>query len=186
MTIPRSVECEQIVRYYGVVNEPNRLCIVMELCHRGSLYHVMNSVAYEFGWDRVFRVAIETIKGLNYMHLQNPPIVHRDMKSLNILVTENWEVKICDLGLSRVATATYAHTLKKLRSTPVWSPPELVEQIAFSTKSDLYSFGVILWELTYRCIKGKYQRPFAEHKVLHFFFFFTKFFFSCPNLFFPS
>jgi len=159
--------CPYIVKFYGVIEKP-KLCVVMELCNKGSLYHVMNSVVYDFGWDRTFKMATEMCLGLNFLHSQDPQIVHRDLKSLNLLVTESFDLKICDFGLSRFKTAVNFETLRKLRGTAVWSAPEILSEAEFSDKSDIYSAGVILWELIFRCIKGKYQRPFAEYKELMF------------------
>jgi serine/threonine protein kinase len=70
------------------------MCIVMELCRMGSLFHVMNSDIYEIGWDRVFKFSIEMVKGISFLHSQEPPILHRDLKSLNLLVTDSWNVKV--------------------------------------------------------------------------------------------
>jgi len=158
----------QIVKLYGFVESAKTMCVVMELCSRGSLYHVMNSVVYDFGWDRTFKVGIEFTKGMEFLHGQEPPIVHRDFKSLNVLVTDDWQIKLCDFGLSRRTTSEMLLTLRRLRSTPAWSPPELLKEVEFTLSSDVYGMGVTLWEMCYRCINGKYQRPFAEDKAIVF------------------
>jgi len=161
----------QIVTLYGFIEDlkSKSMCLVMEFCSRGSLYHVLSSVVYDFGWDRTFKFAIEFVTGMNFLHLQNPsPIVHRDFKSLNVLVTEDWQIKLCDFGLSRRSSADELNSLKRLRSTPAWSPPELLREVEFTPSSDIYGMGVTIWEMAYRCIYGKYQRPFAEYKDIIF------------------
>jgi len=163
------VSCPQVVKLYGYINDnPTQVYLVMELCSRGSLYHVMNSVVYDFGWDRVFRFATEFLKGMEYLHSQNPPLLHRDFKSLNLLLTEDWQVKICDFGLTRPALTDL--TLGRLRTTPAYSPPELMQMkdIKFSTRSDVYGIAITMWEMVYRCLVGKYQRPFAEYSYILF------------------
>eukprot|EP01118_Nematostelium_gracile_P006481 TRINITY_DN2083_c0_g3_i1.p1 TRINITY_DN2083_c0_g3~~TRINITY_DN2083_c0_g3_i1.p1 ORF type:complete len:463 (+),score=107.51 TRINITY_DN2083_c0_g3_i1:68-1390(+) len=158
----------QIVRLYGFVEQPKKMCIVMELCSNGSLYHVMNAISLDFGWDRTLRTAIEFTKGMKFLHSCSPPIVHRDFKSLNILVTGDWQIKICDFGLSRRTSEDQQNTLRRLRSTAAFSPPELLNKQAFTPESDVYGMGITLWEMIHRCITGKYQRPYAEEKAIQF------------------
>ncbi|MED6121337.1 copper transport protein ctr1 [Stylosanthes scabra] len=83
---------------------------------------------------------------MNYLHHRNPPIVHRDLKSSNLLVDKNWTVKVGDFGLSRLKDATLL-TSKSGRGTPQWMAPEVLRNEPSNEKSDVYSFGVILWEL---------------------------------------
>ncbi|MCL7032478.1 hypothetical protein MKW94_005628 [Papaver nudicaule] len=85
-------------------------------------------------------------RGMNYLHLCNPPIVHRDLKSSNLLVDKNWTVKVGDFGLSRIKHATFL-TTKSGKGTAEWMAPEVIRDEPSDEKSDVYSFGVILWEL---------------------------------------
>ncbi|KAK8671215.1 hypothetical protein V6N13_037817 [Hibiscus sabdariffa] len=85
-------------------------------------------------------------RGMNYLHNCNPPIIHRDLKSSNLLVDKNWTVKVGDFGLSRLKHETYLST-KNGKGTPQWMAPEVLRSEPSDEKSDVYSFGVILWEL---------------------------------------
>lgn len=165
--IMSNIKSTCVVLFYGAVLEP-KLCMVMEYCSRGSLYHVLTSDKYEIGWDRVFRFAIEATRGIDQLHNGDPQIVHRDLKSLNLLVNEKWDVKVCDFGLSRFTTGTNLETLMKMRGTFAYCAPEVYFGEQFSTKSDVYSLGIVFWELVVRCIMGHYERPFAEFKNLQF------------------
>lgn len=62
------------------------MCMVLEFCHKGSLYDVLNNAKEDITWGRVFKACNDTIKGLLCLHNWKPQIVHRDMKSLNLLV----------------------------------------------------------------------------------------------------
>ncbi|GAA0186515.1 non-receptor serine/threonine protein kinase [Lithospermum erythrorhizon] len=85
-------------------------------------------------------------RGMNYLHHCNPPIVHRDLKTSNLLVDKNWTVKVGDFGLSRLKHETYL-TTKTGKGTPQWMAPEVLRNELSNEKADVYSFGVILWEL---------------------------------------
>ncbi|EGG23797.1 ankyrin repeat-containing protein [Cavenderia fasciculata] len=163
--IMSAIRSKYVVNFYGAVLTP-RLCMVMENCGRGSLYHVMNNEKYDIGWDSTFRFAIETARGIECLHKWNPQIVHRDLKSLNLLVNDKWEVKVCDFGLSRFNTGSNMETLTKMRGTFAYCAPEVYFGEQFSVKSDVYSIGMILWELVTRCINCRYERPFSEFKNL--------------------
>ncbi|PRP75155.1 hypothetical protein PROFUN_15169 [Planoprotostelium fungivorum] len=154
-------ECPYIVKLYDSVDSP-KLAIIMQYASRGSLFHVLNSEVYSIGWDRILSITGDIMRGIDYLHNRPECILHRDLKSLNILVTDNWEIKICDFGLARIKSSASQNTLRKLRTTPAWSAPELMDEVEYSVKSDVYAIGVILWECVHRCITGKYERPYYE------------------------
>jgi len=160
-----AVKSEHVVHFYGAsIN--NKLCMVMEFCSRGSLWHIMNDLNTPWSWCRVFDFSLQTCKGIQALHSCNPQILHRDMKSLNLLVTEDWHVKVCDFGLSRFDTGSNLETLGKLRGTYAYAAPEVYFGQRYTTHSDVYSIAIILWELVVRTIKGKYERPFEEYPHL--------------------
>ncbi|EGC31160.1 hypothetical protein DICPUDRAFT_95570 [Dictyostelium purpureum] len=163
--IMSAIRSKHVVHFYGAVLQP-KLCMVMENCIRGSLYHVMNDEKLDIGWDKTFRFATEAARGIACLHMWEPMIVHRDLKSLNLLVNDKWEVKVCDFGLSRFNTGSNLETLVKMRGTFAYCAPEVYFGEQFSARSDVYSMGMILWELVTRCINGRYERPFSEFKNL--------------------
>ena len=67
--------------------------MLMEYCGRKSLYHVMNAKG-ELGWDRVFAFVAGAVRGINALHNWSPPILHRDLKSLNLLITDSWAIRV--------------------------------------------------------------------------------------------
>ncbi|CAA3001913.1 probable serine threonine- kinase DDB_G0282963 isoform X2 [Olea europaea subsp. europaea] len=135
-----------ILLFMGAVTSPQRLCIVTEFLPRGSLFRLLQRHASKFDWRRHIHMALDIARGMNYLHRCNPPIVHRDLKSSNLLVDRNWNVKVGDFGLSRLKHETYL-TTKTGKGTPQWMAPEVLRSEPSDEKADVYSFGVILWEL---------------------------------------
>jgi len=142
-----------IVQLFGVCLEPE-CCIVMEYMGGGSLYKMLHSEE-ELSWTLRWRIALDIGQGLAHLHAEN--ILHRDLKSLNVLLDKDKRAKLTDFGLSKVDTQTIATMTKKGLGTPRWLPPEVIEtgkereeQQDYTKKSDVYSYGIILWELATR------------------------------------
>lgn len=135
-----------ILLFMGAVTSPQRLCIVTEFLPRGSLFRLLQRNTSKPDWRRRVHMAVDIARGVNYLHHCNPPIIHRDLKTSNLLVDKNWTVKVGDFGLSRLKHETYL-TTKTGRGTPQWMAPEVLRNEPSDEKSDVYSFGVILWEL---------------------------------------
>ncbi|KAJ0976415.1 hypothetical protein J5N97_018380 [Dioscorea zingiberensis] len=135
-----------ILLFMGAVTSPQRLCIVTEFLPRGSLFRLLQRNTTRLDWRRRIHMALDIARGMNYLHHCNPPIIHRDLKSSNLLVDKNWTVKVGDFGLSRLKHETYL-TTKTGKGTPQWMAPEVLRNEPSDEKSDVYSYGVILWEL---------------------------------------
>ncbi|KAI5068973.1 hypothetical protein GOP47_0015274 [Adiantum capillus-veneris] len=135
-----------VVLFMGAVTSHQHLSIVTEFLPRGSLFRLLHRNTPGLDWRRRARMALDIARGMNYLHHLNPPIVHRDLKSSNLLVDKNWTVKVADFGLSRLKDGTYLKTTSG-RGTPQWMAPEVLRNEPSNEKSDVFSFGVILWEL---------------------------------------
>ncbi|CAN0921762.1 Serine/threonine-protein kinase CTR1 [Linum grandiflorum] len=148
VSIMKRVRHPNVVLFMGAVTKRPHLSIVTEYLPRGSLYRLIHRPAAGEGMDqrRRLRMALDVAKGVNYLHCLNPPIVHWDLKSPNLLVDKNWTVKVCDFGLSRFKANTFIPS-KSVAGTPEWMAPEFLRGEPSNEKSDVYSFGVILWEL---------------------------------------
>ncbi|XP_064946173.1 serine/threonine-protein kinase CTR1 isoform X2 [Musa acuminata AAA Group] len=147
VAIMKSLRHPNIVLFMGAVTEPRNLSIVTEYLSRGSLYRLLhrNGAREVLDERRRLSMAFDVAKGMNYLHKRNPPIVHRDLKSPNLLVDKKYTVKVCDFGLSRLKANTFLSS-KSLAGTPEWMAPEVLRDEPSNEKSDVYSFGVILWE----------------------------------------
>ncbi|CAI9779722.1 unnamed protein product [Fraxinus pennsylvanica] len=146
VSLMKSLRHPNILLFMGAVTTPQHLCIVTEFLPRGSLFQLLQRNTSKLDWKRHIHMALDVARGMNYLHRCNPPIVHRDLKSSNLLVSKNWTVKVGDFGLSRLKHETYL-TTKTGRGTPQWMAPEVIHNEPSGEKADVYSFGVILWEL---------------------------------------
>ncbi|KAH1060691.1 hypothetical protein GLYMA_02G165800v4 [Glycine max] len=137
-----------IVLLMGAVIQPPKLSIVTEYLSRGSLYELLHmpNVGSSLSEKRRLSMAYDVASGMNYLHQMRPPIVHRDLKSPNLLVDDSYTVKVCDFGLSRTKANTFLSS-KTAAGTPEWMAPEVIRGELSSEKCDVFSFGVILWEL---------------------------------------
>ncbi|MCO5591665.1 hypothetical protein L7F22_045656 [Adiantum nelumboides] len=137
-----------VVLFMGVVTKRPNFSIITEYLPRGSLFRLLHRPGMQELLDerRRIRMALDVARGMNYLHRLNPPIVHRDLKSPNLLVDKTWTVKVCDFGLSRLKMKTFLSS-RSAAGTAEWMAPEVLRDEPSNEKSDVYSFGVILWEL---------------------------------------
>ncbi|KAI9122931.1 hypothetical protein K1719_005820 [Acacia pycnantha] len=147
VSVMKRLRHPNVLLFMGAVTSPQRLCIVTEFLPRGSLFRLLQRKTPKLDWRRRAHMALDIARGVNYLHHCSPPIIHRDLKSSNLLVDRNWTVKVGDFGLSRLKHETYL-TTKTGKGTPQWMAPEVLRNEPSDEKSDVYSFGVILWELT--------------------------------------
>ncbi|KAI9084753.1 hypothetical protein K1719_033159 [Acacia pycnantha] len=144
--IMRRLRHPNVVLFMGAVTRPPNLSIITEFLPRGSLYRILHRPNGQIDEKRRIKMALDVARGMNCLHTSTPTIVHRDLKSPNLLVDNNWNVKVCDFGLSRLKHNTFLSS-KSTAGTPEWMAPEVLRNEPSNEKCDVYSFGVILWEL---------------------------------------
>ena len=153
------------VRLFGVCLEKGKLALIMEYLEQGSLYNMLGDTDIPIAWTRRFSIAADIGKGLAYLHSQN--ILHRDLKSLNILIDKFDVAKITDFGFAKVKLESSSTMTNNAQGGTVrWTAPELfLPNASANTASDIYSFGLVLWEIASR------QVPFStapnEALVMH-------------------
>ncbi|XP_061369297.1 probable serine/threonine-protein kinase SIS8 isoform X3 [Gastrolobium bilobum] len=135
-----------VILFLGACTKPPRLSMITEYMEMGSLFYLIHVSGQKkkLSWRRRLRMLRDICRGL--MHMHRMKIIHRDVKSANCLVDKHWTVKICDFGLSRIITDS---PMKDSSSagTPEWMAPELIRNEPFNEKCDIFSLGVIMWEL---------------------------------------
>jgi len=136
-----------VVQFIGAVTEPSNLCIITQFCARGSLADLLLDDSIEMSFARKLKFALDAAKGMLYLHNSNPVILHRDLKSDNLLVAMDWTVKVGDFGLTRFLSEKNKMTQV---GTPMWMAPEIITGKQYTEKADVYAFGIILWEILTR------------------------------------
>ncbi|VEU39814.1 unnamed protein product [Pseudo-nitzschia multistriata] len=99
-------------------------------------------------WELVKRVSCGAARGMAYLHSGHPPVLHRDLKSANLLLDESYTTKVCDFGLSRLKAQ--ARSMTANCGTVQWMAPEVLANRSYDERADVYSFGIIVWELLSR------------------------------------
>ncbi|KFQ56304.1 Mitogen-activated protein kinase kinase kinase 13 [Pelecanus crispus] len=138
----RKLKHPNIIAFKGVCTQAPCYCIIMEYCAHGQLYEVLRA-----GRKVTPRLLVDwstgIASGMNYLHLHK--IIHRDLKSPNVLVTHTDAVKISDFGTSKELSDK--STKMSFAGTVAWMAPEVIRNEPVSEKVDIWSFGVVLWEL---------------------------------------
>ena len=146
VSILRKVSHPNIIKYYSSFLENESLCIIMEYAELGDLYTLIKHYKkHQKFFDEIilWRVAFEVLNGLEYLHSNN--IIHRDIKCLNLFLSKDHHVKIGDLGVSTI-TSLGAMQCTRV-GTPLYLSPELIKQVPYDYKTDIWSFGCSLYHL---------------------------------------
>ncbi|XP_065053737.1 mitogen-activated protein kinase kinase kinase 20-like [Rhopilema esculentum] len=134
---------KNIIQFYGAVTKQPNYCLVTEYAALGSLYEYLSNHTLDF--KNILQWAKEIAAGLNYLHNEAPfKIIHRDLKSKNVVITSELNVKICDFGSSRFISQT---TKMSMAGTFPWMAPEVIQSMPVSESCDTFSYGVLMWEL---------------------------------------
>ncbi|KAG2614302.1 hypothetical protein PVAP13_4KG380503 [Panicum virgatum] len=149
--IMRKIRHKNIVRFLGACTKPKTLCIVTEFMKNGSVYDFLHKRKGSFKLPSLLKAAVDISKGMDYLH-QNR-IIHRDLKTANLLMDEHELIKVADFGVARVKAESGVMTAET--GTYRWMAPEVIEHKPYDSKADVFSFGIALWEL----LTGKGLRP---------------------------
>lgn len=181
----RKVSHASIITMLDAILMNTTIHIIMELCSGGTLFdrlHFLKPSAIPLSWPQRMRICTSVASAMEYLHGLDPPIIHRDLKSLNLLLAEPVKnavdmpiIKVADLGLGRMlktrrqamtqdsATgSTSDQTLLTMQvGTVQWMAPELITSSSYTGKVDVYSFGIVLYEIAWQ------RLPFNEHAISH-------------------
>uniref|UniRef100_A0A8P4FXQ2 Mitogen-activated protein kinase kinase kinase 12 n=1 Tax=Dicentrarchus labrax TaxID=13489 RepID=A0A8P4FXQ2_DICLA len=138
----RKLKHPNIITFKGVCTQAPCYCILMEYCAQGQLYEVLRA-GRKITPSLLVDWSMGIAGGMNYLHLHK--IIHRDLKSPNMLITHDDLVKISDFGTSKELSDK--STKMSFAGTVAWMAPEVIRNEPVSEKVDIWSFGVVLWEM---------------------------------------
>ncbi|XP_039159591.1 putative leucine-rich repeat receptor-like serine/threonine-protein kinase At2g19230 isoform X2 [Eucalyptus grandis] len=139
-----------LVSLFGYCGDSRHIALIYEYMANGNLrQHLSEDHPKVLTWSKRIQIAMDAAKGLDYLHNGcKPPIIHRDLKTTNILLNEDFQAKIADFGLSKTfVTQNDSYVSSCPAGTPGYIDPEFHFSGIFNRKSDVYSFGIILFEL---------------------------------------
>mmetsp|Transcript_1922 Transcript_1922/g.6001 ORF Transcript_1922/g.6001 Transcript_1922/m.6001 type:complete len:610 (+) Transcript_1922:165-1994(+) len=146
--------------FMGACLEPGNIMIVTELMD-GNVEQLLRS-RVPLSLTTCMKMARDAAKGMAWLHGAEPKIIHRDLKSSNLLYTENegnYVIKVCDFGLSELFSKDEVKQDQgRAIGSPLWMAPEVMRREVFDEKADVYSMGVVLWEFLTR------KPPFPHHR----------------------
>ncbi|KFQ14857.1 Tyrosine-protein kinase ITK/TSK [Leptosomus discolor] len=135
----------KLVQLYGVCFENTPICLVFEFMENGCLSDYLRSQRGSFSKETLLGMCQDVCEGMAY--LEQNSVIHRDLAARNCLVGESHVVKVSDFGMSRIVLDDQYTSSTGTKFPVKWSAPEVFSYSNYSTKSDVWSFGVLMWEV---------------------------------------
>jgi hypothetical protein len=190
ITFMQTIRHPNIVLFLGAgrFHPEGQPFLIAEFMRRGSLRHVLDDEDNHLTDRRKIQFASDVAKGMHFLHSLTPPRLHRDLKSENLLVSQSWVVKVADFGLGRPANLGGRRSRSRIKprnrliqrkslnipllstendmsldgiGTARWCAPELSRRQRYDCSIDVYSFGIVLWEIWTRLL------PFGQYRFAH-------------------
>ncbi|XP_021277581.1 calmodulin-binding receptor-like cytoplasmic kinase 3 [Herrania umbratica] len=164
------IDHRSLVKLLGYVDKGNERLIITEYVPNGTLRdHLDGQRGKILDFNQRLEIAIDVAHGLTYLHLYaEKPIIHRDVKSSNILLTESMRAKVADFGFARLGPmdSDQTHISTKVKGTVGYLDPEYMKTYQLTPKSDVYSFGILLIEILTGRRPVELRRPVEERVTL--------------------
>ncbi|XBI79788.1 hypothetical protein VPH35_089133 [Triticum aestivum] len=141
--ILREVHHTNVVRFIGACTKPPKFCIITEYMSGGSLYDYVHKQRNVVDLPTLLKFACDICRGMCYLHQRG--IIHRDLKTANLLMDKDHVVKVADFGVARFQDQGGIMTAET--GTYRWMAPEVINHQPYDNKADVFSFAIVLWEL---------------------------------------
>jgi serine/threonine protein kinase len=178
LKVLKAARHENLLKYVGTYreieldNESSTLYIVTELCTGGDLLVLLTNTELQMNWTLRLRIAKQAADAIQFLH--SATLIHRDIKSSNLLLDENWNCKLADFGMARLHPGKSPDSPIKLHrmticGTNEYMSPELMFDEEYSYSADIFSFGMVLFEMIARKAIGKdkfiLRRPSTKFQI---------------------
>ncbi|EYU34966.1 hypothetical protein ABFS82_11G042100 [Erythranthe guttata] len=163
------IDHRNLVKLLGYVEKGNERLIITEYVPNGTLRDHLDGIKGKIlDFNQRLEISIDVAHGLTYLHLYSEKqIIHRDVKSSNILLTESFRAKVADFGFARFGDdAGKTHVSTKVKGTVGYLDPEYMRTFQLTTKSDVYSFGILLLEILTGRRPVELKRPHDERVII--------------------
>jgi len=147
---------QNIVEVFGVSTDYDNLAIIMQYYPKGSAHDFLIRDKNVISWKDTVKIAKTTAMGLWHLHSQD--IIHRDVALRNILIDDNMNACLTDFGLALIKEEIQKKS--KSMGSLAWMAPEAISKKLISEQSDIYSFGILLWELLTKATPYEDENPF--------------------------
>mmetsp|Transcript_103225 Transcript_103225/g.322971 ORF Transcript_103225/g.322971 Transcript_103225/m.322971 type:complete len:301 (+) Transcript_103225:68-970(+) len=170
VAIMPKINHENLVKFLGVASLQRPFRIVTEFCAGGCCFELLhNRDDFELEWAQQHKMCVDVARAMDYLHRFNPQIIHRDLKSLNLLLTRPLHssrdvplAKVSDFGMSRMKDQAPESDWGKMTNaagTCHWMAPEVFTGTSYDEKVDVYSYAMILFEIVCREIPFEEEEP---------------------------
>lgn len=149
----KNLDNKNVLKLYDIISEKSYIYMILEYCENGDLYKFLKKRPLKEEFSK--RYMKQIANGLKYLLSKN--IIHRDLKPQNILIDRFYNIKLSDFGFARYYEEDTL--LKTLCGTPLYMAPEIINYKDYDDKADLWSIGVILYEMLYG------RRPFKAKNI---------------------
>lgn len=143
-------------QFVAACKKPPVYCVITEYLSEGSLRAYLHKLEHKtLPLPKLIAIALDIARGMEYIHSQG--VIHRDLKPENVLIDQEFHLKIADFGIA--CEEVYCDALSDDPGTYRWMAPEMIKHKSYGRKVDVYSFGLILWEMVAGTIPYEEMNP---------------------------
>ncbi|KAF5728684.1 serine/threonine-protein kinase HT1-like [Tripterygium wilfordii] len=147
---------KNVIKFVAACRKPPVYCVITEYLSEGSLRSYLHKLEHKLiPLEKLIAIALDIVRGMDYIHSQG--VIHRDLKPENVLIDQDFNLKIADFGIACEEASCYS--LAEDPGTYRWMAPEMIKKKPYGRKVDVYSFGLILWEMVAGTIPYEDMNP---------------------------